>query len=158
MITNININLTKRSDFYNIYAKDKLCSALNDYIYNECLGEKVTNKIVINIYTKLKIDKNEKNDMIDIIRRNYGLQVQDKLYYYEIAKTKKKFMLVLGLILIIVYYSSFVSILREIILILGWLAIWESVYGLLFESPKEYGELTRLRNLAKARIYFKEGE
>ena len=148
MKTMININLKKKEDFYSRYSNQKLNSELTDFIYNECYGEDYKNNIVINIYTKLKISKNEKNDMMDTIRRTFGLKVQDELYYYEKAKFKKTILFLIGIVLIVIYYLSFIEVLSEIILILGWLAIWESVYSFLADSSKDYIKIYRLRRLA----------
>lgn len=156
MKTEINVNLSKRSDFYNTYSNRRINKELQEYIYEECLGEPVKNKIIININTKLKLSKNEKYEMIDAIRRTYGLQVQDELYYYNKGQVIRVILLLLGFIFIIIYYSSIVSILKEIILILGWLAIWESIYSFLFDAKKNNLKIMRLKNLSNARIYFNE--
>ena len=154
MKTMININLKKKEDFYSRYSNQKLNSELTDFIYNECYGEDYKNNIVINIYTKLKISKNKKNDIKYNIRRTFGLKVQDELYYYEKAKFKKTILFLIGIVLIVIYYLSFIEVLSEIILILGWLAIWESVYSFLADSSKDYIRIYRLRKLASSRIYF----
>lgn len=96
--------------------------------------------------------------MMDTIRRTFGLKVQDELYYYEKAKYKKTILFLIGIVLIVIYYLYFVNILREIILILGWLAIWESVYSFLADSSKDYIYIYRLRKLASSRIYFHSSE
>ena len=92
--------------------------------------------------------------MIDTIRRTFGLKVQDELYYYKKSKFKKTILFLIGIVLIIIYYFSFVNIIKEIILILGWLSIWESVYSFLTDSKRDYIYIYRLKQYAKARIYF----
>lgn len=156
MTTTINITLDKKSDFYSKYSKEKLSKDLTEYIYDECYGENYKNRVVINIDCKTKISDDEKHKMIDMIRRTYGLRVQDELYYTENSKNKKTILLLIGIALIIIYYCSIVSVLREIILILGWLAVWESIYGLIFDTHKDFMRITRLKELAKARIYFSQ--
>lgn len=156
MITIINVNLEKKNDFYSKFSKQKISNELAEYILNECYGEPYKNSIKININCKTKISDNEKHEMIDIIRRTFGLRVQDELYYAEKSQNKKTILLLIGLALIIIYYCSIVSVLREIILILGWLAIWESIYGLLFDMPKDFIKIKRLKELAKARVYFED--
>lgn len=154
MKTIINISLKKKEDFYSKYSNLKLSNDLAEYIYNECYGENYKNNIVINICTKLKISDKEKNEMMDTIRRTFGLKVQDALYYYEKAKSKKTILFLIGIVLIIIYYLSFIEIVSEIVLILGWLAIWESVYSFLADSSKDYIYIYRLRKLSSSRIYF----
>lgn len=156
MATNINIVLEKKQDFYSKYSKDKLNKELADYIYDECYGEDYKSHININIESKLKLSDKEKHKMMDIIRRTFGLRVQDEMYYLEKSQNKRTILLLIGIALIIIYYSSFVSILKEIILILGWLAIWESIYGLIFDNHRDSMKIIRLKELSKARVYFKQ--
>lgn len=107
-----------------------------------------------NITCKEKISDEEKQDMIDIIRKSYGIQVKDLLCTYEKEQDRKAILLALGIALIIIYYTGFVSILKEVILMSGWLSICSSVYGLIFSSTQSFVKIKRLKNLSKARIYF----
>ena len=126
MATEILVNLNKKSDFYNKFNNHKINEKLSDYIYNESLEGSCKDKIIINIDSKVKISDDEKQDMIDIIRKNYGIMVQDLLYSYEKEQDKKAILLVIGIALIILYYTGFASILKDVILMFGWLAICSS--------------------------------
>lgn len=154
--TIISIILNDKNNFYSLYSNNKLNKELEDYIFSECYGEDYKNNIVINIYTKLKISDKEKNKMIDTIRRTFGLKIQDELYYYNKSKYKKTILFLIGIVLIVLYYLSFIDIIKEIILILGWLAIWESVYSFLTDSNRDNIYIYRLKQLSKAKIYFSE--
>lgn len=154
MTTEILVNLNKKSDFYNKFNNHKINANLSDYIYNESLEGNCKDKIVINIDSKVKISDEEKQDMIDIIRRNYGIMVKDMIYAYEKQQDRKAILLVIGLALIMLYYTGFASILREIVLMSGWVSICGSVYSLIFSSTQSYIKINRLKNLSKARIYF----
>ena len=88
------------------------------------------------------------------IRKSYGIQVKDLLCTYEKEQDRKAILLALGIALIIIYYTGFVSILKEVILMSGWLSICSSVYGLIFSSTQSFVKIKRLKNLSKARIYF----
>ena len=154
MNTEILVNLNKKRDFYNKFSNLKINDKLNDYIYNESLEGDYKNKVVININCKENISDLEKQGMIDIIRRNFGIQVKDLLYTYEKEQDRKAILLALGIALIIIYYTGFVSILKEVILMSGWLSICSSVYGLIFSSTQSFVKIKRLKNLSKARIYF----
>lgn len=153
--TNIDIFLDNKKDFYSPYSNKILNENLYNYIYNECYGEKFSNKIIINIWTKKEISTDEKNIMMDMIRRTFGLRVQDEIYYYEKAKDKRIVVFLVGIALIIMYYLAVIRILRELILILGWLAIWESTYSFITDNAKDLLRIRRLKELSKARIYFK---
>lgn len=158
MTTKINVRLEEKKHFYSKFSKERISEDLAKFIYDECNGENYKNHVVINIYCKEKLSDNEKHKMMDNIRRTYGLLVQDEIYYSDINQNKKAILLLLGIALIILYYSSVINILREIILILGWLSIWESVYSLIFDTRKDFVRIIRLKELAKARIYFVDSE
>lgn len=154
MNAEILVNLNKKRDFYNKFSNLKINDKLSEYIYNESLEGDYNDKVIINITCKEKISDEEKQDMIDIIRKSYGIQVKDLLCTYEKEQDRKAILLALGIALIIIYYTGFVSILKEVILMSGWLAICSSVYGLIFSSTQSFVKIKRLKNLSKARIYF----
>ena len=154
MNTKILVNLNKKRDFYNRFSNAKISDKLNNYIYNESLDGNYKNKIVIEISCREKISDNEKQDMIDIIRKNFGIQVKELLYTYEKEQDKKAMLLTLGLAFIIIYYTGFASVLKEVILMFGWISICSSLYGLIFTSTQSYIKISRLKNLSKARVYF----
>ena len=154
MNAEILVNLNKKRDFYNKFSNLKINDKLSEYIYNESLEGDYNNKVIINITCKEKISDEEKQDMIDIIRKSYGIQVKDLLWTYEKEQHRKAILLALGIALIIIYYTGFVSILKEVILMSGWLSICSSVYGLIFSSTQSFVKIKRLKNLSKARIYF----
>jgi hypothetical protein len=152
--TTINIVLENKKDFYSKFSDKILNQDLFDYIFNECYGENYKNNVIINIYTKKELSSTEKNNMMDMVRRTFGLKVQDELYYYNSGKDKKIILFLVGIALIIIYYLSFINVLRELILILGWLAIWESTYSFLSDTKRDYIYIYRLRKLSNCRVYF----
>ena len=79
MNAEILVNLNKKRDFYNKFSNLKINDKLSEYIYNESLEGDYNNKVIINITCKEKISDEEKQDMIDIIRKSYGIQVKDLL-------------------------------------------------------------------------------
>lgn len=69
MNAEILVNLNKKRDFYNKFSNLKINDKLSEYIYNESLEGDYNNKVIINITCKEKISDEEKQDMIDIIRK-----------------------------------------------------------------------------------------
>lgn len=150
----VEVYLNKKRDFYNKFSNKKINDKLSNYIYNESLEGSIKDNVIINITCKEKLDDSEKEEMMDIIRKNYGIKVKDLLYSYEKEQNKKAILLVIGIFLILIYYTGIVSILKEFILMVGWISICASVYGLIFSSTSAYMQINRLKNLAKSRIYF----
>lgn len=150
----IEVYLNNKRDFYNKFSKKKINDKLSNYIYNESLDGNIKDNVVINITCKEKLNDSEKEEMMDIIRKNFGIKVKDLLYTYEKEQNKKAILLVIGIFLVLIYYTGLVSILKEFILIVGFLSIVGSVYGLVFSSTSAYVQINRLKKLAKSRIYF----
>ena len=129
MTTEVNVLLNKKRYFYNRYSEEIVSDELINYIYHESIGSNFKNKV------KKK-------------------QVQEELYSYEKEQDRKGILLALGVALLILYYTNFTSILKDVMLIVGWISVCSSIYGLIFSSTKSYVDINRLKNLSKARIYF----
>lgn len=154
MTTQVNVLLNKKIYFYNKYSEEIVSEELINYIYNESVGNNFKNKIKINIKCNFEVNDEEKEKMIEMIRKNFKKKVQEELYTYEKEQDKKGILLALGIALLILYYTNFTTILKDVMLIVGWISVCSSIYGLIFSSTKSYVDINRLRNLSKARIYF----
>ncbi len=156
MKTQINIILKKEEDFYNYFNDTKISKELSDYIIEECYGEPINNNIVINIYHSFSLNQKEKNKMIELIKQNYSIKIQDEKYYLTLDHSKEILLFALGIILLILYYTFFktIDIISEILLIIGWLAIWEATYNFLFIGYNKKNKITRLKKLYSAEIKF----
>ena len=154
MTTEVNVLLNKKRYFYNRYSEEIVSDELINYIYHEFIGSNCKNKVKINIKCNFKVTKKEKEKMMSMIRNNFKKQVQEELYSYEKEQDRKGILLALGVALLILYYTNFTSILKDVMLIVGWISVCSSIYGLIFSSTKSYVDINRLKNLSKARIYF----
>lgn len=158
MQTQINIVLNNKNDFYSHFNDTRLSRELSSYIIEECYGENLNNDILINIYHSFQLNSKEKEKMQELIKQNYLVQIQDENYYLKLDNIKELFLFSLGIIFIILYYIFFkkLEIISEIILIIGWLSIWESTYNFLFIGTSRKNKITRLTKLSKAKINFYE--
>ena len=153
--TTIDVKLRKKDEFYSQYNDGKLSKDLAKYLKQECYGEDVNNKIVINIYHKFSLTKKEKDSMIDIIRHNYGMLIQDEEYYLFRNQAMEIILFGGGILFLFVYYLfKRIEVFSEIMLILGWLAIWESTYSFIFNGLSLKTKIKRLKELTKAKINF----
>lgn len=154
MTTEVNVLLNKKRYFYNRYSEEIVSDELINYIYHESIGSNFKNKVKINIKCNFEVTEKEKEKMMSMIRNNFKKQVQEELYSYEKEQDRKGILLALGVALLILYYTNFTSILKDVMLIVGWISVCSSIYGFIFSSTKSYVDINRLKNLSKARIYF----
>lgn len=157
MVTKIEVYLEKKEDFYSHFNSLKLSRDLSEYMLEECYGEDVRNEILVVIHHKFLLKDKEKESMIDVLRKNYGMKVQDEEYYFLRNKGMEIILFGGGVLFLLVYYLfKAVDFISEFVLILGWLAIWESVYSILFSGRQKKLYIKRLKKFTKAKIEFKQ--
>lgn len=152
----INVELDKKDKFYNEYNGSRLSKNLSEYLIGECYGEGFGKSIVINIFHNFNLTKKEKEEMSNIIKMNYDLIVTDEEYYVKREKAIELILFAFGILFLIVYYSIIkdIEFFSELTLIMGWLAIWESVSNYIFGSLKRIVKIKRLKSLISAELNF----
>lgn len=153
----IDIIIKDKEDIYNNFNSSKLSSELGNYIYNQSVGYPIKEDLRINIKIEDELTKNEKNDIVDMIREYFGLSIRETLIYYKYNNFKKMVLFILGIILI--YISHFVGtindfLISEVFLIIGWVAIWEVFENILLVESKKKFKLKQLKKLVKCKISF----
>ncbi len=151
----IEITLNGKEDYLNKYNEKRISKELNDYILEECRGIDIKNDVAIHINTNFEMNEEEKNNLVDMIRENYGLDISDieellkKLYIIDAI------MIVLGILLLVVWFISLsMPILSEFILIVGWLLIWEGINNIMYQSVKNAIKIKRRKKLTNCKIVF----
>ena len=149
------INIDNEDDYINKYNSNNLSNDLSNYIYEECKGKPINNKVTIIIKTKYKIKDKEKEDIINKIHNNYKTDLNEQLLMIKYSNIKNFAIFLLGVLFLYLYYFIKINfVLSETILIVGWVAIWESVYAWLFERDKNNIRIKRLKKLANCEIKF----
>lgn len=155
----IEIDIGEKEDYINTYNKNKLSDSLCDYILEEIKNANTKNKITLVINSNFKMDYNEKQKFISMLRRSFGTNVS------EIIKiSKKKSILnwvtfILGIIFLLFYFLINKEIvLTEIILIIGWVLIWEATYNMLFGGVETRLKILRRKQIINSKITFNHKE
>lgn len=155
----IEIDIGEKEDYINTYNKNKLSDSLCDYILEEIKNANTKNKITLVINSNFKMDYNEKQKFISMLRRSFGTNVS------EIIKiSKKKSILnwvtfILGIIFLLFYFLINKEIvLTEIILIIGWVLIWETTYNMLFGGVETRLKILRRKQIINSKITFNHKE
>lgn len=156
-INAIELVINDKEEFCNSFNNKKLSSDLGNYIYNESLIFNRNESFQINIKTKFDLAKNEKNEIVDMIREYFGLRIRETINYYKFNRIKKILLFLLGIILITI--SHFVSVnneflISEVFLIIGWVAIWEVFDNILLVETKKKFKLNRYKKLVNCKINF----
>lgn len=157
----ININLSNQEDLINKFNSKELNRELGDYIYNKALISKMNNKKFFRINIKTDFEISLKDEIVDMIRSYYGYQVKEELIHLKHSYIKNIVLFIVGVALLIAaYFTEIITnfLLPEIFIIIGWLAIGEMAYAVLFSNSKHRLKIRLLKKLTKCKIIINEEE
>ena len=149
----IKINIDNKHDLINKYNEKNLSDKLLEYIINQTIFTKRNKKIKILINKKIDIKENS----IEIIREGLKKEYNKSLEERNRNNVKQFILLILGMIFIFIATRiENRGMWREIILITGWVPIWEMVKIELFSDV--YGRRKRriIKKLLTSEIVEKE--
>jgi len=152
----IHIDISEKKLFYEEFDDELFSKELSDYIMRRI------NKIPLRGNVRLEF---ESSNLTDEERKKFKRKFKD--YYQSLLDDNKifsnmclirnLFMIIVGILLIACNYyfsTSFEPILLEIVMIIGWVMIWEVVYDFLFSNNRRRYEVKRIKQLLKAKIVF----
>lgn len=149
----IEVELKDKKDFVNKYNNNRISNELYNYIKEESKLINLKEKININIKTNFKMTDKEKELLALNIKKTSQEELNDMEYIENKILLKELLLLGLGITVIFFFYllrsNQFIS---EIILIVGWLIIWEALDRLLFTRTKNKLAIKRLKQIIKSDI------
>lgn len=155
MTNKVDVYVENKNSFQNQFHKERLSKELSDYILEECKAISLKEKLEIHIYCKEELNKEEQLHVVDMIRRNYGIDIQELLLYSKKNMLMSLICILVGILILFIYlFVDIVPVLSEVILIIAWVFIWEGIYNLLFDGIKNEIYKKRLRKLTECRIIF----
>ena len=133
----IEINLTNKKDFYDKYNKKLVSKELINYIIESAYYFDVDDTI------KIEITNNTKEDYVTLIREGLNREYDKSITLSYKNDFTQLFYLVTGIL--ILFLSTLIggTVLKEIVLIGGWVFIWAMVESEIF---------TDIRNKKKRKI------
>ena len=155
----INITLNKNTQIFNPYNKEQLSDELSNYIYNSCKGNPIKKNIKINILHSNDINEEEKKEIVNAIRSNFGIDIKENILHIKYEIGLELILILIGTILLItskVFHNLNTIVIDEVISIFGWVMIWEAAYHFVFVNIKTMIDNKRLKKLTEAKINFKQ--
>ena len=156
---NINITLNKHTQIFNPYNKEQLSDELSNYIYNSCKGTPTKKNIKINIMHDHELKEEEKKEIVDAIRSNFGIDIKENILNIRYELSLELLLIFIGTMLLIiskVFHNLNAFVIDEVISIFGWVMIWEAAYHFVFVDIKKIIENKRLKKLTEAKINFRK--
>lgn len=151
------IELNDKKAYISPYNHQRLNPDLLAYILDESKGIPLRHNIQIDVYSTSLFTEKEKDNFVEMLRSNLGQDIKES--YSEIH-----FILVRAIVLSIVGIFSillssqvgdeFYYLIREILLIIGWIGIWEACYIFLFDNVLTKRRIKKYKQLVNAKVEF----
>ena len=132
MSKEIKISIDNLNDITNNYNKNIIKEEFDNYLVGQCTFIKNEN-IILSISGFY--DENNKERLKKTIHNYYNNKLDELRKIDKIDTFKRIVLMTLGIILIIIS-KMFNQVISEVFLVAGWVAIWETVYNLLFVETK----------------------
>lgn len=154
----IEIYLNDRNDYKNVFNNNKLSYELSNYILEESKSLSTKQKIKFIVSSSFDMDDKDKNEFVDMLRENFGTDVSEIINIKRKENISNFISLLIGIVLLIIYCIDFKTVfLSELILIIGWGFLWESIYNFFFKGIKTRLMITRRKQIISGKIEFKKG-
>ena len=154
-VNKIEIELKDKNDFVSKYNNNRISKDLYNYIKEEIKLLNVKEQINIEIKSKFKMTDEEKELLALNIKKTTNEEIIDLEYIEQKVLLKEMLFLMIGIIITFLWFivrkSEFIS---EIILIIGWLFVWEAVKKLVFSRVENRLNIKRLKQIVKSDIDF----
>ena len=158
-ILNIEGDMSEKKYFVSKYNDNTLAPELKDYLLNEIIGYDINTKINIIIDAKFDLTEEEKEHYKKLIIKEFKESNDEILYEIGQSNLKKLTLSLIGILFIIAsYFFNHIigEVLEEILMIFGWVALWEVAYAILFTDASRRRKIKRNKQIINANIKYKE--
>lgn len=151
----INISLKEPCDYKNKYNEKILSYQLSNYILEELKGIDTKQTIEFDISTKFEINEKEKNNLVDMIRNNFGADISEIMNIAKKQRMIHYLIFIISIVLISISSVIPVKLLAQFILILGWVLLGESICNFLYKGMETNHKIARRKQIVNAKVIFK---
>lgn len=151
----ISVDINEFDSIFNQYNHNLLSYDFGKYLYNSVTTIKNTNKITIEITSKIDLSNEEQKKIKETIVKNTEFYLKKEKNLKKQDNYNKIFLMIIGITLILLAnLIKEIYLIEELLLISGWVAIWEVVNDLLFVDSKRSKKIKYLKKLYKSNIEF----
>ena len=153
--SNIKIEIRDQEKIYNDFDRSKLSDELGRYIYNQRSLYNINQKVGIDILLFDDISTYEELELQRMIHKYFKNKVKEMTQIEKQDTIKKILLFLIGTIIIFLSHNIHFKndfIVTEILLIIGWVAIWEVFDIVLFRETKRKFKLNIYKKLSTCKI------
>ena len=156
---NIEVDISEKKYFVSKYNENTWAPELKDYLLNEIIGYDINTKINIIIDAKFDLTDEEKEHYKNLIIKEFKESNDEILYEIEQSNLKKLTLSLIGILFIVAsYFFSHImgEVLEEILMVFGWVALWEVAYAIFFTDASRRRKIKRNNQIKHANIKYKD--
>lgn len=154
----IKIHLKEKENYKNTYNEEILSYKLSNYILEETKGISTKQKIKFIVYSDFKMEELDKNNLVDMIRNNFGADISEIINLAKKQRIINCFIFFIGIIFIMINSTLKTDILSEFTLIFGWVFIGEAICNILYAESENKHKISRRKQIVNAKVLFDEIE
>lgn len=148
-ISNIEIFVKEESELVSKYNSNVLNEELGEYIYGSFFREKKRKRIKLDIYLSFEYDEDK---LRKLIHNYFKVRSEDLNVYKERNVSISIIMIMIGIFAVILLQFVNISLIKELLTIVGWLFLWEAIYNLSFTVLENRKKIKKLSSLSKCII------
>ena len=159
IINTININLNHNDDACSKFNDNILSKDLGNYIYEQYSGFKKDGEIKIIISSDEQMNDLVKLKLKNMIMEYFKSNITDLNRIHNKIYIKSFLLSIIGICLIIIAHFFNIShefIVSEVLMIAGWVSLWEVFDNIVFKESKWHSKYNAFRKLIKSEIVFEE--
>jgi hypothetical protein len=153
----IDIDISEKKYLVSKYNENTLDPELREYLINELIGENLSSNVILSIDTKFKVTEEEAESYSLMIRREFKESINELLYESGNSDVQKISLFLIGLLFLLSSYlldSVAGEIFSQILMVFGWVALWEVAYSIFFTDSSRRRRNKRYKQLLNAKIVF----
>lgn len=155
----IEVDIRDKQHFTSKYNENTLDPELKDYLLNELTGYDINTKLNIVIDAKFKLTSDEKEHYKKLIIKEFKESNDEIEYEIKEGNKKKITLFLIGVFFIIAsYFFSHImgEILEEVLMVFGWVVLWEVAYAIFFTDVTRRRKIKRNNQIIHSNITYKE--
>ena len=152
----IKIHLKDKEDYKNKYNEEILSYELSNYILEETKGKSLKNNIKFSISTDFVLNNNDKENIVDMIRNNFGADISEMINLQRKIRFASVLAFIISLYLLFIYSLFKLIFVSDFILIFSWLFMGESVCNFLYKELEYRYKIRRRKQIVNAKVIFEK--
>lgn len=152
----IRIHLKDYTSYKNIYNDKILSYELSNYILEEIKGKSLKRNIKFSITTDFFLNDEEKENLIDMIRNNFGADISEVMHIQYKIRIVNSLVFIIGLILLLIYSLFQMVFISEFLLIFCWIFLGEAICNFMYKELEYRYKIKRRKQIVNAKVIFEE--